>query len=909
MLFFPIMGLLIFSGLQSKDYFNQYNSMNKLETVTLLSTKMSTLVHELQKERGMTASFLGSKGKNFKDQLPQQRVLTNKKREEFQSFVNTMDLQWYGSKFNTLLNTSISMLDKLDVMREKISALNIKGNEAISFYTSTNASFIEVVRTTANYSSNAQLARQLNAYTNFLLAKERAGIERAVGSVSLSSNVFSSQMKLKFNKIVIEQAAYLDNFENLANQDILKYYKNIVKGEAIDEVVRIRKSLYASEVKHDYVSQMKELAGYGGLIHNFKNYVIRGNQKYIAKIRSQYEKLQGLIASYKSTNITKEEMVLLQNLENVFSKYNNGLAQVTLSINKGTNVKELDKVVKVSDAPAINALKKLSSSNFYVDSSSYWFKQMTSKINMLKQVDDYISNTLLLQASSVATNARNNLIQTLGIAFLLVVVALFFGIIIANKMVSVLKSFQNGLENFFKFLNYEVKDVELLKNNAKDEFGKMAQNVNTNILKTKENILQDRKLINETIDVSDRINKGYLDKKITTVSANPALNELKDILNETMNCLSVNLENIKEVMVSYANLNYHPTVDKNNMEGVIEELIDGVNNLGQTITDTLLINKRNGLILQSSASTLLGNVDKLNTSSNEAAASLEETAAALEEITSTIINNSDNVTSMAKYADRVTKSAKNGEELAHNTMVAMDDINEQVGSINEAITVIDQIAFQTNILSLNAAVEAATAGEAGKGFAVVAQEVRNLASRSADAAKEIKSIVETATVKADVGKEIAKNMLAGYTGLNADIGKTLELIQDVDMASQEQQSGIEQINGAVTELDQQTQMNASASLETHDIAIGTQKLSEAIVGEANSKEFRGKDEVTDRRDNCRDLEFDEDDCRRSAETKIRTLSKEKVRGAVKIANKQEYATPPAPKVVNSSHQNDTWESF
>merc|ERR1711879_874723 len=131
-----------------------------------------------------------------------------------------------------------------------------------------------------------------------------------------------------------------------------------------------------------------------------------------------------------------------------------------------------------------------------------------------------------------------------------------------------------------------------------------------------------------------------------------------------------------------------------------------------------------------------------------------------------------------------------------------DDIDTQVHSINEAITVIDQIAFQTNILSLNAAVEAATAGEAGKGFAVVAQEVRNLAARSAEAAKEIKELVEN--------------------------------------ASKEQQAGIIQINDAINNLDQQTQENASIANQTHQVAVQTDEIAKLVDTNANEKEFIGK---------------------------------------------------------------------
>ncbi|WP_262363746.1 methyl-accepting chemotaxis protein, partial [Aliarcobacter cryaerophilus] len=230
-------------------------------------------------------------------------------------------------------------------------------------------------------------------------------------------------------------------------------------------------------------------------------------------------------------------------------------------------------------------------------------------------------------------------------------------------------------------------------------------------------------------------------------------------------------------------------------------------------------------------------------SSNEAAASLEETAAALEEITSNIRNNTESIAKMSQLSNGVTKAVNEGQAMANQTTTAMDEINTQVNLVNEAIGVIDNIAFQTNILSLNAAVEAATAGEAGKGFAVVAQEVRNLATRSAEAAKEIKAIVERATVKANEGKEIATNMIEGYKNLNSNISSTMNLISDIENASKEQLLGIEQINDAVNQLDQQTQQNAMVASQSHDIAQSTDEIAKLIVQDANQKEFEGKNEV------------------------------------------------------------------
>ena len=244
--------------------------------------------------------------------------------------------------------------------------------------------------------------------------------------------------------------------------------------------------------------------------------------------------------------------------------------------------------------------------------------------------------------------------------------------------------------------------------------------------------------------------------------------------------------------------------------------------------------------MEKSSNELLKNVNILNKSSNEAAVSLEETAASIEEITSNIRQSSLNISSMSSLAISLEKSSKNGEKLALETTTSMESINNQVSLINEAISVIDQIAFQTNILSLNAAVEAATAGEAGKGFAVVAQEVRNLANRSADAAKEIKDIVEKATQIATSGKDIANSMIEGYHRLNEDINKNVVLINGIQSSSKEQLLGIEQINNAINSLDKQTQENANVATQTQEIALSTDKISKLIVEDANNKEFNGK---------------------------------------------------------------------
>ena len=509
----------------------------------------------------------------------------------------------------------------------------------------------------------------------------------------------------------------------------------------------------------------------------------------------------------------------------------------------------------------------------------------------------------------VAELNDNILRMSIIIGIVVLVLVLLSAFIISREISSQIEKFQNGLLGFFKYLNRESQTVEKLDDSSGNEIGIMSKVVNENIEKTKRGIEEDRKFIDDTVVILSEFEKGDLCQRITSDIDNPALMDLKKVLNSMGEHMERNINEILDVLEQYTNYKYLNKVETSNVKHHLYKLSTGVNDLGTSIVNMLSEEKSVGLTLNKSSETLLKNVNVLNDVSNEAAASLEETAAALEEMTGTIVSNTQNVIDMADFAHKVTKSVDEGNDLANQTTSSMDQINEQVQSINEAISVIDQIAFQTNILSLNAAVEAATAGEAGKGFAVVAQEVRNLASRSAEAAKEIKDLVENATQKANDGKQIADKMIHGYTDLNENIKKTIELINHVETASKEQQAGIEQINDAVTIQDQQTQQIASAANETQEIALHTSHISKTIVTKVDEKEFPGKDEVVSKIDTEYDTDRENEDRRSTKKVQSDNTIARKT-----TASSTRKVTPSAPKkepvsITATNLNDDEWESF
>jgi methyl-accepting chemotaxis protein len=239
------------------------------------------------------------------------------------------------------------------------------------------------------------------------------------------------------------------------------------------------------------------------------------------------------------------------------------------------------------------------------------------------------------------------------------------------------------------------------------------------------------------------------------------------------------------------------------------KLLEAFKAMDEQLTVTVAQVRHGSDSVSTAAQQIASGNDDLSQRTQEQASSLEETAASMEQMTSTVKQNAENASHANQLARGAREQAERGGEVAGRAIVAMGEINASSRKIADIVGLIQEIAFQTNLLALNAAVEAARAGEQGRGFAVVATEVRNLAQRSAGAAKEIKGLIEDSAEKVRGGSELVNQSGKALAEIVDSVKKVTDIVAEIAAASSEQSAGIDQVNHAVMQMDEMTQQNAA----------------------------------------------------------------------------------------------------
>jgi len=231
---------IVILGLTIKKAYSESVTIKEAQKLNVLSQKLSLLIHETQKERGASAGFLGSKGTKFTAIVPKQRVLTNNRNQELNTYVNTLDLNEFSTELKSEINAFKSDMSRIDQIRTNIDNLSISVKDEVAYYTSMNAKILKIVSLTAKLANTQELIKALDTYANFLKSKERAGIERAVLSATFAADKFGTGMFAKWITLVAEQDAYMNSSMAMADDNVKSFYKRVMDAPSVNGVDRMR---------------------------------------------------------------------------------------------------------------------------------------------------------------------------------------------------------------------------------------------------------------------------------------------------------------------------------------------------------------------------------------------------------------------------------------------------------------------------------------------------------------------------------------------------------------------------------------------------------------------------------------------------------------------------------------------
>ncbi len=901
MLCVPIMALTWFAQGELRRAIPETRHAEPMINLIELSGMASALVHTLQKERGATAGFVGSGGQKFKDALGGLRSETDVNRKALEVLVEDFPTDDYGQKFSSGLNTVMSELQQLADHRSNVTALSIDKAVATGYYTGLNSQFLKLVEQIPVISTNGDVSMRAAAYSSFLWAKELAGRERAVMTGVLSRGEFSQEEIMKVSGLITQQATLLNTFQALSTPQAIAVYQQASTDSNFAEIERMRAVAFSSIGRKVGLTPVLMDLGYGGLIHNFKNYILRADEKYVDRFNDKHTQIRNKLTAYlKLPGLTAAQQDDVRAIIETTDRYKAGIETASEMFADRDLSETVDRALKIDDGPALAAIERLQG-NIGVAADD-WFQTITGKINRLKDVEDELGMRLMELVAGIGAQASFTLVfvstvaaVALGMAVLLAVV--FTRIILrqlgsdplrllevvegvaagdlemdlstaqpATGIFGAMQTMQGNLRERVESDRHAMEESTRLKS-ALDRVGTNVLMVDDqhNIIYANDTFLEESggmqgtigkvvpgfrvdTLVGSSIDmfysdsaqqrnVRDGLTASHeaeikLDRLTFKVVSNPVFSvdqqRLGTVIEWTDRTQELAAEkDVQAVVSNVLDGDLTRRISVKDKGGFFKSLSEGVNGIVIKLADAMTEIHQSSSAVQSGATEISQGNTNLSQRTEEQAASLEETASSMTEITRNVRNNAEAAANADKLSSSARDTAEQGGEVVGQAIQAMDEINASSKKIADIIGAIDEIAFQTNLLALNASVEAARAGEQGRGFAVVASEVRNLAGRSANAAKEIKDLIEHSVASVEAGSQLVNASGETLSEIVAGVREVSSIVGDISEASQRQSNGIDEISTAIAQMDEMTQQNAAL---VEEIAAASENMRQQAEG-------------------------------------------------------------------------------
>ncbi|VAX13914.1 Methyl-accepting chemotaxis protein I (serine chemoreceptor protein) [hydrothermal vent metagenome] len=785
MLSLPLVGLLFFSVSEISDKWQDLGNAQAVQETVELSEQLDAVASNFAMERGLTAGFLGSGGKRFGSQLREQRAKTNAAIKALQVWldggVEHLDLGNIQADFDKLIN----MFGQRDAIRSAVDRLDRHSN-AFAYYSGLNGQALKLVQKLGLQIDHATISRHARAYADLLWMKEYAGKERG----TLSAVFASGQVdKTKVNTIIGHisgQSVFHDDFLLAADKSLKKFYLSQLSGEASDKVKAMRKAFLSGTSAEGGFSSVNANDWFKQSTARIK--LIKGvASKAAIDLMDEADKLEtkagmtlGFYGIFTLIFVVISTFLALL----IGRRLSDGIADIVATLRKVEKEGDFGARAAVTGRDELGAMAGT----------------LNRHMQALQQAIGGVGQVMTAAASGD------------------------FGKRVETELKGDLDRLKNGVNTSMNAVQTALSEVNgVMSAVAKGDF---AQRVEGDF---QGEFASFRDNVNAAVDSLERMTKALSAVMKAIVAGDFKHRMAEDIegdIRKDVDCAMESMETvigeISQVMTAMADgdLNQQLAGD---YPGQLTLLKDSINsslaNQRRVVTE---VRQAVQQISTGASEIAKGNMD-LSQRTEEQASSLEETASSMEEMTSTVKQNADNARQANQLAVAGREQAEQGGGVVSKAVSAMLEINTSSKKIAAIISVIDEIAFQTNLLALNAAVEAARAGEQGRGFAVVAGEVRNLAQRSAGAAKEIKELIEDSVSKVEEGSDLVDQSGNALEEIVTAVKKVSDIIAEIAAASEEQSSGIEQVNSAIAQMDEVTQQNAAL---VEEAAAASQSLDE-----------------------------------------------------------------------------------